>query len=206
MDYWNSILTEKSWNVLLKLKKEKFNFIVIGGWAAYLWTNLHKSKDIDIILKDFNDLEILKKEHELRKNDSLRKYEIKRGEIDVDIYVSHFSKLIIPPEHIENYISKIEGFSVISKEALLILKQGAEIERRNSLKGEKDKLDIMSLLFFSDINFSIYKSILKKYSLEHFIDSLIYTLKTFKDYNSLNLTPREFKKTKENILRNLKKL
>ena len=124
----------------------------------------------------------------------------------MDIYVSHFSKLIIPPEHIENYISKIEGFSVISKEALLVLKQGAESERRNSLKGEKDKLDIMSLLFFSDIDFNVYKSILKKYSLEHFIDYLTSILKTFKDYGLLNLTSKEFKTTKENILKNLKKL
>ena len=203
MEFWNSQLIEKSWEVLQDLKK-KYDFILIGGWAIYLWTKQQKSKDIDIVVS-ISELQKLKQEN-LSKNDNLRKYEIKRGEIDVDIYVSHFSKLIIPPEYIENYISKIEGFSVISKEALLVLKQGAEIERRNSPKGEKDKIDIMSLLFFSDINFNVYKAILKKYSLEHFIDSLISILKAFKDYNSINLTPREFKKTKENILRNLKKL
>ena len=203
MEFWNSQLTEKSWEILQDLKK-KYDFILIGGWAIYLWTKQQKSKDIDIVVS-ISELQKLKQEN-LSKNDNLRKYEIKRGEIDVDIYVSHFSKLIIPPEYIENYISKIEGFSVISKEALLVLKQGAEIERRNSPKGEKDKIDIMSLLFFSDINFNVYKAILKKYSLEHFIDSLISILKAFKDYNSINLTPREFKKTKENILRNLKKL
>jgi len=203
MEFWNSQLTEKSWEALQDLKK-KYDFILIGGWAIYLWTKQQKSKDIDIVVS-ISELQKLKQEN-LSKNDNLRKYEIKIGEIDVDIYVSHFSKLIIPPEHIGNYISKIEGFSVISKEALLILKQGAEIERRNSLKGEKDEIDIMSLLFFSDINFNVYKSILKKYSLEHFIDSLISILKTFKDYNLISLTPREFKKTKENILKNLKKL
>ena len=203
MEFWNSQLIEKSWEVLQDLKK-KYDFILIGGWAIYLWTKQQKSKDIDIVVS-ISELQKLKQEN-LSKNDNLRKYEIKRGEIDVDIYVSHFSKLIIPPEYIENYISKIEGFSVISKEALLVLKQGEEIERRNSPKGEKDKIDIMSLLFFSDINFNVYKAILKKYSLEHFIDSLISILKAFKDYNSINLTPREFKKTKENILRNLKKL
>jgi len=203
MDFWNSQLTEKSWEVLQDLKK-KYNFILIGGWAIYLWTKQQKSKDIDIVVS-ISELQKLKQEN-LSKNDNLRKYEIKRDEIDVDIYISHFSRLIIPPEHIKNYVSKIEGFSVISKEALLVLKQGAEVERRNSLKGEKDKLDIISLLFFSDINFNVYKSILKKYSLEHFIDYLTSILKTFKDYGLLNLTSKEFKTTKENILKNLKKL
>jgi hypothetical protein len=31
MDFWNSMLTEKSWNQLLELKKKNFDFIVIGG-------------------------------------------------------------------------------------------------------------------------------------------------------------------------------
>ena len=120
MEFWNSQLIEKSWEVLQDLKK-KYDFILIGGWAIYLWTKQQKSKDIDIVVS-ISELQKLKQEN-LSKNDNLRKYEIKRGEIDVDIYVSHFSKLIIPPEYIENYISKIEGFSVISKEALLVLKQ-----------------------------------------------------------------------------------
>ena len=56
MEFWNSTLTEKSWKILLQLKEKKFDFIVIGGWAAYLWTSLHKSKDIDIAVKDFDGL------------------------------------------------------------------------------------------------------------------------------------------------------
>ena len=59
MEFWNSALTEKSWKVLLQLKEKNFDFVVIGGWAAYLWTSLHKSKDVDIAVKDFNDLAFL---------------------------------------------------------------------------------------------------------------------------------------------------
>ena len=51
MEYWNELITQKSWDVLQKLKK--INFVLIGGWASYLWTSSHKSKDIDIIV-DFN--------------------------------------------------------------------------------------------------------------------------------------------------------
>ena len=75
MEFWNSLLTEKSWNILQELKKENFRFIVIGGWAMYLWTKQHKSKDIDIILPAIKDLEFLKKlksDSTLTEEDALR--------------------------------------------------------------------------------------------------------------------------------------
>jgi len=142
----------------------------------------------------------------LSKNDNLKKYEIKDGEVDIDIYVSYFSKLTIAPENLSKYAKRIEGFKVAAPEALIILKQGAYEDRKNSIKGEKDKIDILSLLFFSDINFKDYKSILKKYSLNHYTANMVNLLKNFKDYNSLNLTPRNFKSKKELILAELKKL
>src|SRR3989338_4406309 len=119
MEFWNSTLTEKSWNILLEINKKPFKFIVIGGWAAYLWTKLHKSKDLDIVLKDFKDLDYLKNNYNLVKNDHLKKYEIKFEEIDLDIYVPFFSKLAIPPEELKDYSSIIENLEVVSPEALL---------------------------------------------------------------------------------------
>ena len=203
MEFWNSLLTEKSWKLLQELNK-KYDFVVIGGWAVYLLTKQQKSKDIDIVV-DIAELQKLKQEN-LIKNDRLKKYEIKLEEIDVDIYLSYFSKLTIPAEEIKNYSIKIEGFNVASPEALLILKQGAYKERKNSIKGEKDKIDIISILFFSGINLKAYESILKKYNLEDYLKSLIDILKNFKDYNSLNLNPREFKLKKEKILNKMKML
>lgn len=201
MEFWNSLLTEKSWNLLKEIRK-KYDFILIGGWAVYLWTKQQKSKDIDIVV-DINELQKLKQE-QLIKNDRLKKYEIKSGEIDIDIYVPYFSKLTIPAEDIKNYSAELEGFNVISREALLVLKQGAEIERRNSSKGEKDKIDIVSILFFSGINFKTYSGILKKYRLDAYLNNLTALLKSFKEYNSLNLNPREFKIKKEKILKELR--
>lgn len=202
MEYWNSLLTEKSWEILKELRKE-YNFILIGGWAVYLWTKAQKSKDIDIVV-NINELQKLKNKN-LSKNDNLKKYEIK-GEIDIDIYVEYYSKLPIPVEKIKDYSSQIEGFNVINKEALLILKQGAEIERHNSIKGEKDRLDIISLVFFSDINFRIYKSLLQNHSLNHLLENLIQLITNFKDYQFLSLSPREFKLKKQKIIAELKKL
>ncbi|MEK6859602.1 MAG: hypothetical protein AABX54_02195 [Nanoarchaeota archaeon] len=203
MQYWNSDLTEKSWILLQELQK-KYNFILIGGWATYLWTKQQKSKDIDIIV-DLKELEKLKQEN-LIKNDRLKKYEIKFEEIDVDIYVPYFSKLTIPIEKIKNYNSKLQGFNVLSKEALLILKQGAELDRRNSIKGEKDRIDIISLLFFTDFDYKIYKSILKENSKEFLLDELIKLIRNFNDYNSLNLAPNEFKKIKKKITNRTEKI
>ena len=129
MDYWHNILTEKSWNVLQKIKQD-FEFTLIGGWAVYLWTKGHKSKDVDIIV-DFETLSQLKKKYDLRKNEKLKKYEIRIEEIDIDIYVPHYSGLM-PLEEVDT--EKVEGFTVAKPEYLLILKQGAELERKESEK------------------------------------------------------------------------
>ena len=196
-EHWNSLLTERSWEILKELHK-KYTFILIGGWAIYLWTKQQKSKDIDIVV-DIKELQRLKQEN-LSKNDQLKKYEIKFGETDVDIYVAYFSKLSIPVEDIEKYTSFVEGFHVVNPEGLLVLKQGAELSRGNSLKGEKDRIDIMSLLFSADIDLKKYYTILKNYKLDNYIDRLIILLKNFGDYQQFNLSPREFKLKKKDII------
>lgn len=203
MEFWNSQLIEKSWKALQELRKE-YKFILIGGWAVYLWTKQQKSKDVDIVI-EINELQKFKQES-LSKNDNLKKYEIKREEIDIDIYVSHFSNLVIPPEELKKYKTEIESFSVVIPEALIVLKQRAESERENSVKGEKDRIDILSLVFFTNIDWKKYIEILKKYSLEKYVDRLIYIIKNFRDYESLKLNPREFKLKKEKILKKIKML
>ncbi len=205
MEFWSSLLTEKSWSLLKELSKKDFQFIVIGGWAAYLWTKLHKSKDIDIIAPDFKGLEYLKKNYDLRKNDSLKKYEIKFEEIDVDIYVPYYSRLALPIEEIKSHATKIENIQVASPEVLLILKQGAELDREDSVKGSKDRIDIMALLLFSEIDFKKYNYLLEKHKLKHYSDRLFSIISNFDDIKYINLNPREFKLKKRELLRNLGK-
>ena len=201
MEFWNSHLTEKSWTALQELRK-KCNFIIIGGWATYLWTRQQKSKDIDIVVS-ISELQKFKQEN-LSKNDSLRKYEIKKEEIDIDIYVEHYSKLTFPVHELKNYKAEVEGFSVVIPEALIILKQGAELDRENSVKGEKDRIDILSILFFSGFSYKKYREILKKYSLEKYIVRLVDIVKNFQDFNAFGLSPRDFKIRKKRILKELK--
>jgi len=201
MDYWNDAVTEKSWEILGKLKG--FNYVIIGGWAAYLWTRTHKSKDIDIVLEDYEGIMYLKKNFDLNKDNNLKKYEIKIDEIDIDIYVPFFSKLAIPPEDIIKFSTKIQNFSVVKPEVLLILKQGAEEDREYSVKGEKDRIDIMTLLIHTSIDSEEYFKLLEKYELQRFSGRLKKIITGFKEIKYLNLNPREMKLKKKELLENI---
>lgn len=202
MEYWHDLITEKSWKLLQELKG-KFRFKLIGGWAVYLLAKAQKSKDIDIIV-GMNELQKIKNRYELRKNDSLRKYEIKVDDIDVDIYVPFYSRLAISLEVVES--QKIEGFDVIKPEELLIFKQTAELDRRHSEKGEKDRVDIMSLLLQNRVDLSRYMKILEGNNKENLIGSLVALIKNFNEYKYFNMLPSEFKRRKQKLLEKIKRL
>jgi len=202
MEYWHNLITEKSWNILQKIRKE-FNFVLIGGWATYLYTKSLKSKDIDIIV-DFDNLNEIRKKYDLIKNDNLKKYEIKKEEIDIDIYVKGFSKFPIQINEIEKNINLIEGFKIVKPEILIILKQAAELDRGYSEKGEKDRIDIMSLLSRCEINFKNYNQFIKKYNLEGYKNRLISLIKNFRDLDKIDLNVNSYKKIKLKILNELK--
>ena len=201
MEFWHDIITERSWKILQDIKRE-FDFILIGGWAVYLWTRAFKSKDVDILI-DIKNLDYLKNNFDLRKNENLKKYEIKKDGIDIDVYVAFYSKLIIPVEDLVKYTTKIESFKVVKKEALLILKQGSEKEREFSEKGLKDRIDIITLLL-NDIDFKEYYKLVEKYKLDDFPSRLKIIINNFKDLKYINLNPREFKLKKQEILKRLK--
>lgn len=103
--------------------------------------------------------------------------------------------------------AKIEGIDTISSEALLILKQGAEIERRNTVKGQKDVIDILTILFFAPVSFKKYFELLKKYKKEEFAKELAKEIVQFNPTDSekyLGLKFNEFNKKKKQILERLK--
>ena len=202
-EFWNSLLTEQSWNLLKELSTKPFQFAVIGGWATYLWTRQHKSKDIDILLFDFKGLEYLRQNFNLAKNDLLKKYEIKSGDFDVDIYVPHYSVFPIPPEEMLKHITTIENIKVVSPEILLITKQEAEEDREHSVKGMKDRIDILSLLIFTRVNFSLYHQLLRKCGKEEFSGRLRKIISSFSELKYLGLNPREYKLKKKELLKKL---
>ncbi len=202
-EFWNSLLTQKSWDLLTKIAREPFKFILIGGWAVYLWTNLHKSKDIDIALPDIKEIDYLKKNYDLKKNHNLKKYEITLEEIDIDIYVPYSSKLPIPVEDLKEYSVKTQGLTVLKPSALLVLKQAAEMQREDSVKGIKDRIDVMSLLCFGEPDLKLYSDILKRYGLESYLMRLKKIVGNFTEHNYLNMNPRELKLKKKDTLQKL---
>ena len=168
MEFWNSDITNESWKELLILST-KYNFILIGGWAIYLYTKLQKSRDIDMVV-DYDQIKLLSVDFEMRKNPSLYRYEIKFQKFDIDVYTPFYSKLTVPPEDLINNYTLIENTRVPRVEELLILKLGAFDDRMNSIKGQKDRLDITGLAFYSNIDYSRLKKLLNKYKRPFYID------------------------------------
>jgi hypothetical protein len=145
--FYHDAIAERSWRTLLELHK-RYDFVLIGGWAAWLYARGAKSRDIDMVV-DYDGLARLRADYQVRKNARLRKYEIKADGFDIDIYVPHYSiTLAVPPEFVMTRVQIRDGFRVPDPETLLALKLGAWNERRGSAKGSKDELDIRSLLPF----------------------------------------------------------
>lgn len=206
MEFWNETLTAASWEKLKALSKE-IDFVVIGGWAAYLWTGQHKSKDIDIIV-DYETLSQLQQRYRLDKNNRLHKYEIKLDKFDIDIYLAHFSRLALPVEEIILDCPRVQGIKTVPAEVLLVLKQGAEIDRRHSVKGTKDAIDILTLLRYAPLAWPRYTAILSKHSLGHFQKELVHVIETFDPTNIryLGMEFVEFKRWKKELLTRLRQL
>lgn len=195
MEFWNDEITETSWKKLISLRNT-LDFVLIGGWAVYLYTKLHKSKDIDIVI-DYSVLNKLQKEYTLNKNERLKKYEIKLEDgFDIDIYLSGYSILSFPVKDILENTMIREGFKVPRPEILLLLKLGAFMNRKNSIKGGKDAIDILGIMFYADIDFEFLKKIIEKHKLEGCQKELLNVLNEFElsMIKYLNLNQNSFSK------------
>jgi hypothetical protein len=207
---WRDETTEKSWQVLNELRN-LVDFVLIGGWAVYLWTKKLKSRDIDLCINQENfyklQQELLQRNHALKRNIRLMKFEAIIDTVEVDIYTPFISKLIVPCLDIlnNNLYSSIELFKVTQPEALLLLKAQAAQQRWHSEKGVKDRVDIIALIKSSDIKKDTLTQMLEKYDqknkLRNTIKRTISESRT--EYKLLNLTYEkdgvQFKKQYENL-------
>lgn len=198
MEYYHSLITQKSWEELILLK-EKIGFVLIGGWAIYLYAKSLKSKDIDIIV-DFDQLPILEKHYQLSKNERLQKYEARKDEIEIDIYLPHYSQLGIPVEDLQKQTENIEGFQVLSSAYLLALKIFTLSERGRSPKGRKDFLDIISLIIAQKDILLKTRDIIKQYAIQEQLKTFLEFLKENSQLAELNLSSHHFAKLKKEIL------
>lgn len=198
MQYYHEIITEKSFKFLQGLKK-RYQFILIGGWAVFLYSHSLKSKDIDIII-DYSELGRMKEEFDVIKNDRLQKYEIKTGEFDADIYLPRYSELGIDIDEIKKRTMIKEGFVVPPPEVLFLLKLFAFKERQGSPKGRKDELDIFSLITLSEFNWSAYKKLVADFNFNSYHALFLDLLKQTTNVKELELNEQKLAKIKKEIL------
>jgi len=199
MAYYHDLITQKSWQELKNLSKTT-NFVLIGGWAVYLYAKTLKSKDIDILI-DYSEIAKLKKGYDFTKNERLKKYEVRRGEIQIDVYLPHYSKLGIPVEDLMSQKISIEGFDVLKKEYLIALKLFTLKERGRTVKGQKDFLDLFSLFASGEIDKKSLKNILHKYTLDTCLVFLQELMDERVEVPEINVNKHFYKKIKEKIVK-----
>lgn len=201
-EYYHNLITDKSFGILQDLKR-RYDFILIGGWAVFFFTKSLKSKDIDCIV-DHAALQKLRTDYALIKNERLKKYEIHVEEIDVDIYVRHYSDLGISIEIIEKNTVHREGFVLPRPEILMLLKQKAYADRKGTPKGEKDRIDIVSLLVrVLHFDWSFYKEIITKQKCTFRAKELRALLESVTDVPELGLNQHGYSRLKKSILSHL---
>lgn len=201
MSYYHNLITDKSWKLLQKLKGA-YDFILIGGWAVFLYTHVLKSKDIDLVV-EYDELERLKEEFEVSKNDRLKKYEARLAEIEIDVYVPFYSNPGLPAENLKNFTVNLEGFKTVRKEILVILKQKALSQRAYTVKGRKDLIDLVSLFGLEDFDWDRYKKIVKKYRLEKYSKCFDELIRETRQLEELNLNVHKMAQLKKKVLPHL---
>jgi hypothetical protein len=192
---WRDETVEKSWQILNELRNLA-DFVLIGGWAVYLWTKKLKSRDIDLCINQENfyklQQKLLQRNNALKRNIRLMKFEAIIDTVEVDIYTPFISKLTVPCLDILNdkLYSSIELFRVAQPEALILLKAQAAQQRWHSEKGVKDRIDIISLIKYADLKTDTLTQMLKKYDKEHTLrDTIKRTISESRtEYKLLNLT------------------
>jgi len=209
MEVWNEKAVEKSENILKELK-EFADFVVIGGWAVFLKTKAVRSIDIDIYI-NFNDFYrlqpvLVEKGIYINFNPKLKKYNTKIEEVDIDIYTPDQCGLIIPCKDIfENgWFEVIEGFKVLETEPLLLLKLKAEKERTNTMRGFKDRCDILALLANLDLNKKFMDDLFKRYNCLDLRKGLVGIIKQsseeYKYALQKEIIPSRLKKLKKKLI------
>ena len=196
--YYHDLITQKSWQVLQDLRRN-YDFILIGGWAVFLYTHALKSKDIDLVC-DFEELEKFKEKFEVVKNDRLKKYEARSEEVEIDIYIPYYSNCGLPAEELEAFTNSLEAFKVVEKEVLAILKGKALISRSGSAKGKKDLIDLVSLFKLDDFNFRKYKKLVMRFNLADYIKFTHDAILDVNAIDELSLNVHKMSKLKKRIL------
>ena len=89
---------------------------------------------------------------------------------------------------------------MLEKEMLLITKLKAYQDRKESVKGQKDFIDIISLVLLEDFDFEYFLKLGKKYKLRKSLKLLRELLEKTREVEELNLNQHAFAKKKKKLL------
>jgi len=196
--FYHNLITEESFRFLQTLRRDH-TFVLIGGWAVFMYTRSLKSKDIDIVV-EYGELGRLRDHFDVRKNDRLRKYEIKVGTFDVDVYVAHYSDLGVPAEIIRSSAVARDGFLVPPAVLLLLLKLYAWHTRRGSAKGRKDELDILSLAFSPECDWDRYRELVAAFRFETYHREFLALLRSTRSVPEFGFNEQATARLKKRVL------
>ncbi len=204
----------KSFEFLKRLKALGIDIVLIGGWAVYFLTRYHMSRDIDVILRDREYWKLktyIMGQGGREKASGLNKTGFSIEDVKLDVYTESKSGLAIPIKEIfekELYVVK-ESVKILKPELLLILKLTAAEARGQSMKGLKDRCDILALCLKTDADFSVFKEICKNYSVvekPQRLEELILSCgDEFKYVMQKELIPSKIKRMKRDLILRLRR-
>ena len=155
---------DASQEVLHRIAKEA-DFVLIGGWAVHAYTGLQRSLDIDIAV-GYESIEYFRA-YGMQKYEGMNVNYVTIEGITVDLFIPEFTDVDLPfPVSIilSNYV-KIDNIKVVRKELLLLLKLWGYFGN-DETKLNKDIIDVVSLLFYGNIDLKEIKRLIRRYNLE----------------------------------------
>jgi hypothetical protein len=126
--------------------------VLIGGWGTWMRLHGEMSHDIDLIV-DHGTLAVLEPllDGAVSKSAHLgnKRAADYRG-VHVDLYLKYEStigrNMVLRPEFLARYSEVFDGTQVLSLEAQIVTKLCALVDRPNTMKGQKDRHEIIGLL------------------------------------------------------------
>jgi hypothetical protein len=125
--------------------------VFIGGVAVYLHARRARtsvppeaSYDADFMISR-SDFGILKDLEEVTSNPRLGRHQMLSEGVEFDVYVERGNRLIVPYDEVAAHAASVDGLRLACLEHLLVLKLEALRHRSHSLKGDKDRRDVVQI-------------------------------------------------------------
>lgn len=127
-----------------------------------------------------------------------------KGQVQIDVYLPHYSELGIPVQLLREKTRELEGFTLLAPDYLLALKIYILSQRARTPKGEKDFIDCLALLQSGVSDLKEVTTILKAHGLSESKDAFLKLLDEYRELPELDLNPHPLARLKKRILTTLK--